>query len=181
MARYAVVNGDRITSIVEWDGRNKMQWGDADLKPIPDGIGSEWVGKSFEAAKKAGDTDKKGTVLPGKDEKDGLRAEQIKPAEGGLHNSGEVFNAPETVTIAAEHPLDPVLGSEMRTEPPNMYVAVVPASQPKTDAQAAKDAGFETPADRANAKVAAQEKMASKVRPPASRAISETKAKRRPA
>ncbi len=174
--KYAQVNGDRITNFVEWDGKGTAP---ADnLRKLPDGITSEWIGKSYDAAVQAGSNSKDGKNISAKDAPEGRRQEDFAP-KGGLSNSGDVLNTNMgNATMAAEHPLDPVLGSVMRTPQPEMHVAVVPATQPKTDKQARKDAGlqveddeFETPVDRANKRALDQEKMAKDVRPQRSGSI----------
>jgi len=185
MARYFVLNGDRITGVVEYTGP-KPFGPDVTTVAAPDGFGADWVGKSYKEATQMAATRKDSTkeVKAPKDAAEGVREDE-EPGKGGLHHSGEIFNDPTATTIAAEHPLDPVLGSQMRTPQPELHVAIVPASQPKTDEQAAKDAGeidasaakdaadrryssSETATDRAKAMVEAQEKRAAGVRPPTS-------------
>lgn len=136
--QYMQVNGDRIVGISDWDGKgNPPQDG---LRKAPDGITSEWIGKSYDAAVLAGSQSKNGKIISAKDAPEGKRPEEATPPSG-LHASGEALNANMgDATMAMEHPLDSELGSEMRTPQPELHVAIVPATQPKTAAPAERKA-----------------------------------------
>lgn len=138
MGKYATKDGDRIGVVIDWNGQGTPAsvGKGVDLFKLPDDIdGAAWVGKSYLEASTQGGS-------PKKDAKEGVRASEPN-SESFARPSGEALNTNmgDNTTMAMEHPLDPVLGSEMRTPTPQLNVAFVPSTQPKTADQVSKDAG----------------------------------------